>query len=611
MQDPELWDPTGDTLVYLGHEHGATRPGPSLRVHSSVLEDTGSAFFTTIIREGYIEQNDFDLPLSPQSPSPSAMLSSDGTRGISRLEQRDSDPTSFVSRHRMMHGGHASAFQSPGGHPTPPTSDSSTADREHPVLYELFFPAPLDASMVENLRHHLTTRNVFALLFGKCLVGLNLYQSLLDLHERLQMYMPPESDNAGLIIDHIVSHGLDDVRNDPTSAAGLLAWSEGPLVRWYEGWREAYVHCAGMYSRLQRIAEFRDVSHFSRILLERASLEVQIRAQQVANKLTDFDFADMWPMQSVLPLPARESFDRFRRFLVRHYEAIFWTWPAPARHGNAEIWLSRDVIHRLQTDFGALYDYLVDRDMTWESGSSPHDREWRIVSKGQKPNFRADGDGLPLTGMFIGFDNRCGFPHIPHPYPLLPPTRPLHIPPAKANRFAKKARHPEARFVERRVALEYSEATNLFQLGPDFAANGLVDAFAQFEKMDMPAEVDPCQARKGRWVLIYGVLQVLATVSVDTPGLRFTDKVPYFLNPRLRGTPPWRDKQDPSPEEASHERSHCWTTSRAWKDSGPITTTTTDTNNKNKDTVVDRASSIETQSHGKEDEGVKGLSTLR
>ncbi len=564
LQDPELWDPTGDTLVYLGNEaHGTTRPAPSLRVHSSVLEETGSAFFTTILREGYIDQVDYDLPMSPASPSPSAMVGVDGLRDVSsRLEQRD-DLGPLPSRSRGGHGLHS--MHSVSGQPTPPTSEPSIADRDHPVLYELFFPAPLDASTVENLRHHLTTRNVFALLFGKSLVGLNLYQSLLDLHERLQMYMPPESDNASLIIDHIVSHGVDDVRNEPASAAGLLAWSEGPAVRWHEGWREAFVHCTGMYSRLRHVPEFRDVSHFSRILLERASLEIQVRVQQAADKLADFDFADMWPMQSVLPPPARDSFDRFRRFLSRHYEAVFWSWPPLPRFGTAEIWLTRDVINRLQTDFGALYDYLVDRDLVWEAGT-PQDRQWRIVSQGLKPNFRADADGLPLTDMFLGFDNRCGYPHIPHPFPLLPPTRPLQIPMAKPTRFGKKTRPVETRFAERRVALEYSEATNVFRLGPDFAANGLVDAFAQFEKADMAAEVDPCQARKGRWVLIYGVLQVLATVAVDTPGLRFREKVPYYVNPRLRGTPPWRDKRDPSPEEASHERSHCWTTPRTWKE---------------------------------------------
>ena len=52
-----------------------------------------------------------------------------------------------------------------------------------------------------------------------------------NLHERLQMYMPADSDNASLIIDHIpLERHRRRVRNDPASAGGLLAWSEGATV---------------------------------------------------------------------------------------------------------------------------------------------------------------------------------------------------------------------------------------------------------------------------------------------------------------------------------------------------------------------------------------------
>ena len=509
----------------------------------------------------------FDLPVSPSSPSSSALQGSDGMRDPSRLELRDLDTNPSSSRHRPTPGSQYGFIRQVGGHLTPPSSETSNGDREHPVLYELFFPAPLDVTTMENLRHHLTTRNVFALIFRKALVGFNIFQMLLDLHERLQLYMLPDSDNASVIINHIVSHHLDDVRAEPTSAAGLLAWCETSSVRWYEGWREAFVHCSGMYDQLKSTSEFFDVSQFSRNLLDHANLEVQVRVQHAAEKLAIFDFADIWPMQSVLLPPARESFYRFRHFLVRHYGAIYGSWPAPARLGTTGIWLTREITKRLQSDFGALYDYLVDRDMTWEAGTSPQDREWRIVSKGAKPHYRADGDGLPLTSMLLGFDNRNKYPHIPHPYPLLPPSRPLLIP-SKQNRFAKKARQTGTLPTEQRVALDYSEATNLFQLGPGNSANNLVEVFAQFEKSDMPVEVDPSQARKGRWVLLYAILQVLATVSVDTPGLRFTEKVPYFLNPQLRGTPPWRGKNDAPAEEATHELSYCWTVPKTWEEAG-------------------------------------------
>jgi len=64
-------------------------------------------------------------------------------------------------------------------------------------------------------------------------------------------------------------------------------------------------------------------------------------------------------------------------------------------------------------------------------------------------------------------------------------------------------------------------------------------------------------------MLIYGVLQVLATISVDTPHLYFRNNVSYFLNPRLKGTPPWELAKDHAFEEASPFDSHCWTVGRA------------------------------------------------
>ncbi|KAI9834693.1 MAG: hypothetical protein M1826_000095 [Phylliscum demangeonii] len=539
-KDPELWDPTGDTLVYLGHElHGTGRPNASLRIHSSVLLETGSAFFLTILREGAVDTVDYALPPTPVSPSRSPAI----TRSPDR-----------------------------GRPPTPPRSQESLPEAEPAVRYELFFPAPGEATKLEQLRHHLTTRNVFGLLFLKPLVGLNLYQALLDLHERLQMYLPAAADSAGLMIDAVVALGLDDIRNDPGSAAGLLAWSEGPGVRWREGWREGFVHCSGMYGRVKFAPELRDVSHATRVLLDRASLEIHVRVQQAADRLATFDFADLWPTQSAAMPPARQSFDRFRRFLIKHYAAVFWAWPPLPRFGTADIWLTRDVVVRLQRDCGALYDYLVDRDLTWDaaadeplSSAAAARPRGTIVSKGRRPHHRVDGDGLPTTDMLLGFDHRHRFPHIPHPYPLLPPSHPPARPAKASRRFGTRRPAPapaaDGRFAERRLALDYAEASNIFVLGAAVGGNELVEAFARFERTDQLADVDPIHARRGRWLLLYAVLQVLATVSVDTPGLRYRRDVRYFLNPRLRGTPPWTETA-----EACHHDAYCWRVPATWTD---------------------------------------------
>lgn len=62
-------------------------------------------------------------------------------------------------------------------------------------------------------------------------------------------------------------------------------------------------------------------------------------------------------------------------------------------------------------------------------------------------------------------------------------------------------------------------------------------------------------ARRARRALIYAISQMLATVSVDVPGLRYCEDVPHRLSLRLRhvlpylkGTGVWQLYADPSPE---------------------------------------------------------------
>ena len=92
-------------------------------------------------------------------------------------------------------------------------------------------------SKLDVLRHHITTRNFLAFLLRKPLVGFTFYQALVDLHDRLEEYLGPETDPVEALKSYLVSLGLVNVSNEPRAAAGLLTWSED--VRWLEGWREA------------------------------------------------------------------------------------------------------------------------------------------------------------------------------------------------------------------------------------------------------------------------------------------------------------------------------------------------------------------------------------
>lgn len=134
--------------------------------------------------------------------------------------------------------------------------------------------------------------------------------------------------------------------------------------------------------------------------------------------------------------------------------------------------------------------------------------------------------------------------------------------------------------MERHVQLAYTKATNIYTLGSDFAHSDfahsdLIDAVSRFEKTELVGFVDPFTSRRGHWILIYGIIQTLADISVDAPSVRYRGRdvsgaeVSYHLSPRFRGTanttniPPWKSGSV-EPPDPSNEFSHCWTAPTAW-----------------------------------------------
>jgi hypothetical protein len=110
------------------------------------------------------------------------------------------------------------------------------------------------------------------------------------------------------------------------------------------------------------------------------------------------------------------------------------------------------------------------------------------------------------------------------------------------------------------------------------AENKLVDAFLVHEKSFSMNSLSPVDARLGRWIMIYSVLQILATLSVDIDGLRYPAKTAYYTNPPLSGLPPWQHRQNAGGggagpaetyrtalmREADVRRSYCWLAPARW-----------------------------------------------
>lgn len=591
-------------------------PQPSFRLRSCILRATESSFMISALEESFRER-----PITaPGSPG--------------------SDTGSMELEYQLPHSSRRRG------------NNKSTND-EDGIQYRLYFPAPMGGDKFGTLRHHLTTRNFFAILYNKSLVGMTLGQTLLDLVDRTDLYLSPPSpltydlvvdrgmseiespygsllspsraqgprtghaNTQLLIMDYLRGREFDDVRNWPEGAAGLVVWAEragasGGLGYGLGGgemgmggveslWREGFVHCTGMLARLEGGGEWRDISPITKALVDRASLEIQVRIAQADSRLSGFNFNDMWPAMSSASPPAKLAFDKFQKFLIKHYQSRFGSWPPNTPDGR----FSRMLYVQLQRDFSALYDYLVDREVSWsDSNAQTHHprptQSEKIVARKKLvnpkiPHWRADDDDLHITDMLVAFDERHNFPNIPHPFPLVPPSmgpgQKVKSPTA-AGRFFQGARRGSVSgspalasgTADKAAALSLSESTNIESLLSSSISNDLVDAFAKHEKSVTVAEVDPHDARKGRWILVYGILQTLATVAVDAPGIRHTDGVDYFLCAKLRGTPPWKGGGErgmdasgvagsSGSDERSHFRSHCWTVPRTWRSAEPLPTT--------------------------------------
>lgn len=319
-----------------------------------------------------------------------------------------------------------------------------------------------------------------------------------------------------------------------------------------------FVHSVGMYEELSTLQESADISLPTTAHLDRAHLEVQARIHEAEDRLSMFYFDDAHFSQEDLSPTVRAASVRFRKFLRQFYEKEYQTWPI--RRAQAGLWLDRIAVRRLQDDFNALYEYIVDRKVEWSGDDESENRKTRALLKSVDAlNFGLDGEDIRMLGVFQNSDCRLNASHIPHPYPLLPTS--LTAPqPVKKSVFGGKKKD---KVRESRIAHAYAEASNASELNREHTENDLLKAFVLFEKADQPGDVDPREARRERWIIIYCVLQTLVGISVDVPNLSFNGDVDYFLNTRLQGLPPW-SPTDKIFIDASREQSHCWMTARSW-----------------------------------------------
>jgi len=211
---------------------------------------------------------------------------------------------------------------------------------------------------------------------------------------------------------------------------------------------------------------------------------------------------------------ARAHLRSFQRFLHQFYVAKFGYWPAPRNSAFPKA-LYKSMIY----DFTSLYDLLADTRSNSDLAS-------------QTP---ASG-GICVLQTVDHFDKRNKFKALPYPLPLLPEvvgqttTRSL-----SSASFKNKGRDLQIRL----AAL--NAATNDTVTEP----SALVQAYREFEKASAtnPSQreekLTAVNARKIRWLLVYGTLQYLTSALRAPNGVRDVESPDYPLCCLVAGQSSW------------------------------------------------------------------------
>ncbi|KAF2192711.1 hypothetical protein K469DRAFT_731177 [Zopfia rhizophila CBS 207.26] len=575
---------SGNVLIYFKEEQlSEDRPVPQIRADLDVLENSGSTWLSNALLYGRIDDNEdeWTLPGSPESSTVSNHFPGPLRKGQGQTLSpiaRQPHPFSMNQPYFGVPGSgsvsknqYYSGMDGFGGTQSPPPFSPV---QDVPATHELWFTAPTHVRTPQAQRlHHVAVRNFLAMLHNKPIVGADLYEMLSTLQPEIEvMYdldhdersrITPRERSVQMITQYLASHGLDDVRNSIKLALGLLAWAEQDNVKWRQGYLESFVHLAGVMSpKIEDLPDFKRLSIVTRRNLGIAAKTLQLQIMEAEEKLSSFEFSEMWADPSKANAsPVYQSYTAFRQFLISYYSKIYGSWPP----NQGKSWLNRKMVLGLQEDFGSLYDYLVDRDVVWDSREERPGKKWEMVNK-RSEDFSAERPELSLTDMLVTFDNRHGYLHIPHPYPLLPREVPQVKPQAKKSFFSglKKSKNDVTKDAKAHLQLSivFSDATNIEKVDVSFNGSTLIDRFERFELSSDLKGVSPRDARLGRWILLYGILQVLSKLSVDIQGLKCTEGVRYFLCTDLKRCPDWVTMGQAEQMEASQQRSWCW--QRSW-----------------------------------------------
>ena len=353
-------------------------------------------------------------------------------------------------------------------------------------------------------------------MLHKPLVGNHLGKSMVDLLDRMMLFRKEEVDNVQDFTAYLEQSGYLDFGNCPDYALAMLSFAEHFELR--DLWIDAFVHCVGMNENLGLSPEFEAISRVTKALVTRAYLEMDLHLGRVSRSLSNFLDDDLSSSHLGLSEGARIHLDRFRSFLHSYYVNKFGYWPPPDG-----LPFSKSLYRSMYDEFSKLYSYLADTENT------------DIIQK-------AASGGICVLQNVDAFDGRHKYDPLPYQLPLLPEHEVVEkrTQPQKSRRSLRLSSWDTKRERKLSVGTALAAATN--SKDATVTSCSLVQEYAHFERdlsLTQEEKVSVSDARKVRWLLIYGVVQMLISVTRAPPEVRDTEGSTYPLCCLTAGTPPW------------------------------------------------------------------------
>ncbi|KAI1354619.1 hypothetical protein F5Y01DRAFT_255654 [Xylaria sp. FL0043] len=400
---------------------------------------------------------------------------------------------------------------------------------EHTVKgqIELFIPSPPIIDKRHSYNYHLATRNLFAFIFGRSMVGECLGTTLITLMRSLYRFRTSNVDNVQDLITYMDEEGYLDLNNQPTYALATLHLAEVFQLR--DLYINAFAHCCGMSARLFLAPEYQLLSQVTRTLIRRARREMQFRLGQASNTLKTFLCNEMSAINIDLYPMAREHLGRFRNLLQEFYSSQFGYYPPPSVDTQTTVF-DADVFRTMRADFEALYEFLLDRNFD-NFQSNELSTESRIC----------------ILQSIDSFDLRYNHKPLSMPLPLVPDIA------RRKSSFWRMSwlntPTKKSQLLRAHTLAALSSASNLDRA--DVVENDLVAAYRKMEEdqVTLLAKVDKSEqqmlvdGRKLRWILIYATYQTLLRATEVPSEIRDATSAPYHLCISTTDLPPWREER--------------------------------------------------------------------